>query len=314
MSRSYSVSERGASGKAQKAPPVAPSAFEELGLPSLVGVENSNLKSIFGKRFFDLKIEAMKKLDELHPKATPERQAAYERLNDWENAAEKYIRHLEKQEKSVAIKEKTLAKYNRVQDDKRVRAISETMIKSLRPQELAMADGYERSTLEKIESLRDELEKYDGLSEKMPYHLEKELAGSPYIKNEEISGQGSRPWYRDADGRDRVRMKFSIANGLSPAAVRRTAEWRAHDSILSFTDKLVRKTEELAGKGERLVGEPKVRKSSNNPWSNSIIEIRTNSRIIKWETNMIMNRSKYDRNFNQWPTRLISNEKITNNG
>lgn len=88
------------------------------------------------------------------------------------------------------------------------------------------------------------------------------------------------------------------------------ADKRAKEVILSFSEKLIDKTEGVAGKGAQLVGKPKVKMSGSDPWGQSTVEIAMGDKKVTWKTKMIWNRSVNNKSFNQWPTRLQDTETI----
>ena len=88
------------------------------------------------------------------------------------------------------------------------------------------------------------------------------------------------------------------------------ADKRAKEVILSFSEKLIDKTEGVAGKGAQLVGKPKVKMSGRDPWGESTVEIAMGDKKVTWKTKMIWNRSVNNKSFNQWPTRLKDTETI----
>jgi hypothetical protein len=88
------------------------------------------------------------------------------------------------------------------------------------------------------------------------------------------------------------------------------ADKRAKEVILSFSEKLIDKTEGVAGKGAQLVGKPKVKMSGSDPWGESTVEIAMGDKRVTWKTKMIWNRSVNNKSFNQWPTRLKDTETI----
>jgi len=88
------------------------------------------------------------------------------------------------------------------------------------------------------------------------------------------------------------------------------ADSRAKDIINSYAEKLIDKTEGIAGKGTSLVGKPKVTLSGSDPWRDSTVEIGMGDKKVTWKTKMIWNRSVNNNSFNQWPTRLKGTEPI----
>ena len=88
------------------------------------------------------------------------------------------------------------------------------------------------------------------------------------------------------------------------------ADQRAKEVIHSFSEKLIDKTEGIAGKGTQLVGKPKVKMSGSDPWGQSTVEIAMGDKKVTWKTKMIWNRSVNNKSFNQWPTRLQDTETI----
>jgi len=99
-------------------------------------------------------------------------------------------------------------------------------------------------------------------------------------------------------------------NSLAPtdADIMKSAKSTAKDVISSYATKLVKKTEELVGTGGEFAGKPKITLSGNNPWQKSTVELTMGGKKITWDTKMIWNISKLRNSFNQFPTRLVSQE------
>lgn len=83
---------------------------------------------------------------------------------------------------------------------------------------------------------------------------------------------------------------------------------KASQIISSYASKLVKKTEDLVGTGGEFKGKPKVTLNGNDPWRESKVEVVMGGKKITWNTKMIWNVSKLDNSFNQFPTRLVSQE------
>jgi hypothetical protein len=99
-------------------------------------------------------------------------------------------------------------------------------------------------------------------------------------------------------------------NPLAPTdeSIMGSARSTAKDVIASYATKLVKKTEDLVGKESEVTGNPKVSSVGNNPWGESKVEVNMGGKKVVWKTKMIWNRSKLDKDFNQFPTRLVSQE------
>jgi len=82
----------------------------------------------------------------------------------------------------------------------------------------------------------------------------------------------------------------------------------AKEVIDSYAKKLVSKTEDLVGKGVEFTGKPKIILQGSDPWKESKVELTMGGKKITWKTKMIWNVSKLRKDFNQFPTRLVSQE------
>jgi hypothetical protein len=92
------------------------------------------------------------------------------------------------------------------------------------------------------------------------------------------------------------------------ADLMKSSKDKASQIISSYASKLVKKTEELVGTGGEFKGSPKVTLNGNDPWRESRVEVVMGGKKITWNTKMIWNVSKLDNSFNQFPTRLVSQE------
>lgn len=92
------------------------------------------------------------------------------------------------------------------------------------------------------------------------------------------------------------------------ADIMKSAKSTAKDVISSYAQKLVVKTEDLVGKGGEFTGKPKIVLQGSDPWRESKVELNMGGKKITWKTKMIWNTSKLRKDFNQFPTRLVSQE------
>ena len=97
-------------------------------------------------------------------------------------------------------------------------------------------------------------------------------------------------------------------NAPTDTEIMKSAKSTAKEVISSYATKLVSKTEDLVGKGGEFTGKPKITLSGNNPWQKSTVEQTMGGKKITWDTKMIWNISKLRNSFNQFPTRLVSQE------
>lgn len=286
-----------------KPAPEAPDAVVELGLPSLKGKTLEEIKSTWR-----LRQAAFDKIDkEWNLPSGEERNAWLDKMNEWEDRAAKYKRHLEKLDKQERQANRGATKVAKEKERNRVAGVAQGVIKSLWPQERALADAIYNGKEAELQTVKELIAKSEGRRENLTEMEEKFLIRSGYAKLG-VDRVGSH--YEDAFGRFRWKGPLTLdSEAANPDKIREESERMAKDNIESFAAKLVVKTEETAGKGEEMVGEPIIRNSSTDPWRESTIEINTTSRKLVWSTKMILNRSKLQNDFNQWPTRLVSNEE-----
>ena len=90
--------------------------------------------------------------------------------------------------------------------------------------------------------------------------------------------------------------------------IMKSAKSTAKEVISSYAQKLVVKTEDLVGKGGEFTGKPKIVLQGSDPWRESKVELNMGGKKITWKTKMIWNTSKLRKDFNQFPTRLVSQE------
>jgi hypothetical protein len=103
---------------------------------------------------------------------------------------------------------------------------------------------------------------------------------------------------------------FTKNQKKSDVQIAQEADRDAAINVQMFVNKLISKTEELAGKGEKVGSVRWVGADSGDPWDESTIQIELNDKRVTWKTKMIDNRSKLDNHFNQWPTRLVGVSEI----
>jgi hypothetical protein len=134
----------------------------------------------------------------------------------------------------------------------------------------------------------------------------------PVTKN--VYDDATKEWV-DKTSMAPVRIeKYSKSAYRQDAGLRKDAEQRAQEVIHSYANKLIVKTEEIAGKGVGLVGAPKIKLTGNDPWRDSEMEIGMGDKKVTWKTKMIWNtvgRGINEGNsYNQWPTRLKDTSQI----
>lgn len=305
MARNYSVGET--SSAITKSSKPAPKGFPELGLPDMTGKtleEIGNLTNFYLKTKGEIEAkyedgrmpyDVQRKFDEYH-----------EQVFKYTNGIKFEAKQAEKAERASRKAEK---------DTKMVRMkeVSVGITTELKPQENAMAKRIFENEQSKLKVLREEIARYGGNAENMPQVVQDHLEKHPLVISKSPNDYGIIEKFTDKFGRARPKRTYSIdEEAADPVKAKALAEKLARENIEAFALKLVEKTEKEAGEGERLVGKPIVRQSSSDPWAGSTIEINTTNRKVVWKTNMILNFSKYQNAFNQWPTRLVENEKRTN--
>jgi hypothetical protein len=111
-----------------------------------------------------------------------------------------------------------------------------------------------------------------------------------------------------------IRIEKYNRAGPSDARIKKESDDKAKDVIHTYANKLIQKTEEIAGKDVGLVGTPKIKLSSGDPWRDSEVEIGMGDKKVTWKTKMIWNTVGRGINsgnsYNQWPTRLKDTSQI----
>ena len=287
-----------------------PVGVSELGLPSLTTkdeLKRQNVRALYQAAVDFIHKNFKTNSDFTH---SPEKEEAFEKLHAWERQVDKYRSYLEKVEKNNDRQIRAAAKEAKVRESNRVAGVAQGIVKSLALQEGAMAqmlvDGYHAS----IDKAREVIAKHNGSNETMTKSEEEYLSRHPYVFDKSNSGYGLPERFVDKNGKVQYKRNYVIdEEKADPIKLLEAARNIAHENIVNFANKLVVKTEGIAGKDEKLVGQPIVHHSSLDPWGNSTIEINTTNRKVVWKTNMIFNRSKLNNMFNQWPTRMVSNEE-----
>jgi hypothetical protein len=111
-----------------------------------------------------------------------------------------------------------------------------------------------------------------------------------------------------------IRIEKYNRGGPSDARIKQESDVKAKEVIHSYANKLIQKTEEIAGKDAGLVGTPKIKLSGNDPWRDSEVEIGMGDKKVTWKTKMIWNTVgrgvRSGNSYNQWPTRLKDTSQI----
>lgn len=200
-------------------------------------------------------------------------------------------------------------------EKKRVAGISSGIVRGLAPQRTALIDRLVEYRKKDYDNMKATLEATKGDIEKL-FSGPKKWDNLSDFKTKNKDSLES--YYVDEAGNRLPERVYgaSVRYKLKPEPD--TSTWQGDarqqaDAIIDeFSAKIVAKTEEQAKIGnssdEKIIGTPKV-ESSLDPWQNSRITIETTHRVVTWETNMILNRSKLNTWFNQWPTRLLSDTK-----
>ena len=309
MARGFTQSSYSAGEEAVKARkmPDAPTELPEFGLPDITGKTLDDIKALGGVTSLYQKSYGIM-MAKYAPESPP--REVYDRFTDYHDKLYKYSNRLKNLEKEAEKAERAAKKSIKEANKDRIKQISTGIVTSLEPQEKAMATRILEHDIRKVEILKERIKKYDGKSENMPASVEKALDEEEFVKSTSGNEFGIVERFKDENGKWRGKYTYSIdEEKTDPVKLKANAERLSRQNIEAFAQKLVQKTEAEAGEGEQLVGSPIVRHSSTDPWSDSTIEINTTNRKIIWKTNMILNFSKYHNAFNQWPTRLVENEK-----
>jgi hypothetical protein len=200
-------------------------------------------------------------------------------------------------------------------EKKRVGGISSGIVRGLAPQRTALIDRLIEYRKSDYENMKRTLEGAKG-------DIEKLFSGPKKWDNiatfKARNKDSLEAYYVDEAGNAVPERIYGASVRYRLKAEPNTSTWHGDarqqaDAIVDeFAAKIVAKTEEQAKIGnssdEKIIGTPKV-ESSLDPWQNSRITVETTHRVVTWETNMILNRSKLNTVFNQWPTRLVSDTK-----
>lgn len=232
-----------------------------------------------------------------------------------------------KAEKAAQAAEKAAAKAAKTDEGKRIAGIASGISNGLTPQRTALIDTIIKYRRQDYDAKAGMLERFNGELEKLftkngrtdyekmdawrranQANLEVYKAEVPIVSR--LTGLTRK----DANGNVVMETvaRYRFKTEPDTSTWHTDASRQATDIIDAFAAKIVAKTEEHAkikdSKGEQIVGTPVVRSNQSDPWADSDITIETTHRKITWRTNMILNRSKLDTMFNQWPTRLVSDE------
>jgi hypothetical protein len=246
-------------------------------------------------------------------------QAEYNALNDELDAKYKpiYKQELANRKAAKADEANAKAQVQATKDDekKRVAGISSGIVRGLAPQRTALIDRLVEYRKKDYDNMRAALESAKGDIEKLFTGRNKWDAMSAWQTKNKDSLES---YYVDKDGNRLPERVYGASPRYRLKAEPDTSTWQGQarqeaDAIIDeFSAKIVAKTEEQAKIGnssdEKIIGTPKV-ESSLDPWQNSRITVETTHRVVTWETNMVLNRSKLNTWFNQWPTRLVSDTK-----
>lgn len=229
-----------------------------------------------------------------------------------------------KAEKAKAAQEKA-EKIAAIEDEKRrITGVSSGVVRGLAPQRQALIDRFVEWRESEYKDIQGRLERVGGDIEKL-FPVKKngqtfynytdydkmnafKAANKDNLETYQVAVPSKyRPDKTEMETRYRLKANPDVSKWLPEASK------NAEAIIAEFAYKIVEKTEEHArgrdSKDEKIVGTPTVRTNYSDPWADSDITIETTHRKITWRTNMIVNRSVYNKHFNQWPTRLISDEE-----
>jgi hypothetical protein len=266
------------------------------------------------------------KNEELIKQARAEVEAKYKPIFKEEQA-------IRKNAKNKEVQAKAEAKAAKEDERNRVVGVATGVIKGLEPQRVALTDRFLEWREQDYSKMVERIEKVGGNLEELFPLKKRGQTYSNYVDHDKMNDfiQSNKanlerytvevPYVRNgqpvlmADGTQatkpstRYRMKASPDKSSWVSEASRNAE----AIIAEFAAKIVVKTEEYAKEknsdGEVIVGTPKIQSNASDPWASSRITIETNKRTVTWKTNMIVNRSVYNKHFNQWPTTLESDEE-----
>jgi len=249
-------------------------------------------------------------------------QAEYNALNDELDAKYKpiYKQELANRKSAKADEANAKAQVQAAKDDekKRVAGIASGIVRGLAPQRTALIDRlveYRKSDYEKmkrsLDALKGDIDKLFSGRDKWDKQNAWLTANKDNLEDYLVDKEGNRL----PEGTSRYLAeghRYKLKAEPDTSTWQGTARQQADAIVDEFAAKIVAKTEEQAKIGnssdEKIVGTPKV-ESHLDPWQNSRITVETTHRVVTWETNMILNRSKLNTWFNQWPTRLVSDTK-----
>jgi hypothetical protein len=237
---------------------------------------------------------------------------------------------IRKNAKNKEVQAKAEAKAAKEDERNRVYGVATGVIKGLAPQQAALTDRFLEWREDDYGKMVERIEKVNGNLEELFPLKKRGQTYANYVDHDKMNAfiQSNKdnlerytiqiPYTRNgqpvllADGKQatkdatRYRMKANPDKSTWVSEASRNAE----AIIAEFAGKIVTKTEEYAkeknSEGETIIGTPKVQSNYSDPWSYSRITIETNKRTVTWKTNMIVNRSVYNKQFNQWPTTMES--------
>lgn len=237
---------------------------------------------------------------------------------------------IRKNAKNKEIQAKAEAKAAKEDERNRVYGVATGVIKGLAPQQAALTDRFLEWREDDYSKMAERIEKVGGNLEELFPLKKRGQTYSNYVDHDKMNDfiQSNKanlerytveiPYVRNgkpvllADGTQATKeaTRYRMKANPDKSAWLSEASRNAEAIIADFASKIVTKTEEYAksknSEGETIVGTPKIQSDLSDPWSSSRITIETNKRTITWKTNMIVNRSVYNKHFNQWPTTMVS--------
>lgn len=238
-------------------------------------------------------------------------------------AAYKAEREARKAEKAAATQAKAEAKAAKDDEVKRIKGVASGVVRGLAPQRQALIGRFVDWRKDDYYKLADRLEKAGGNLDSLFPVKKNGVTYSNYTDYDKMNAwiaankdnleryeaPGPKKW---ADGSPKMETRYRLKANPDESKWLPEAARNADAILEEFAAKIVEKTElhakERGSQDEKIVGTPIVRSNYSDPWSDSDITIETTHRKIVWRTNMIINRSVYNKHFNQWPTRLVSDE------
>lgn len=200
--------------------------------------------------------------------------AARELVKTWMPIAEK----LKRLKPLVVLVTKKREEAKQIKQTERTKLFSDSssLLKALEPAHRAFIDKYAEMASDDYDRAHEQLKK--GIDV---------IAPAP---------SGSKDSREDYKSKERLRSYYLMMSKTPKTHYVEEQKKQANADFQSWVEKLTDK-----------IGSPVVEASmTGNPWTGSTLTIRTNANEVqKWNTQMIINRSKYNTAFNQFPTRRI---------